>query len=55
MSGTRPMAKAGSTASSSVAIEGHAIAGANLGPSVGKGLKVIAIRKAPIPIAQEPT
>ena len=33
----------------------HASAGANAGSSLGKGLKVIAIRKAPIPIAQEPT
>ena len=30
-------------------------AGANAGSSFGKGLKVDAIRKAPIPIAQEPT
>jgi hypothetical protein len=46
---------AGSIANSSVAIEGHAGAGANTGSSFCKGLNVIAIRKAPIPIAQEPT
>jgi hypothetical protein len=52
-----------STANSSIAIEGpllpkarsgHAGAGANVGSAFGKGLKVNAIRKAPIPIAQEP-
>jgi len=46
-----------STARSSVALHGQAGAGA--GASVdscfGNGLKVEAIRKAPIPIAQEPT
>jgi hypothetical protein len=38
----------------SVAIDAHAAAGSNVGCAFGKGLKVEAIRKAPIPIAQEP-
>jgi hypothetical protein len=46
---------AGSTARSLAAIHGQAGAGANVGSCFGKGLKVKAIRKAPIPIAQEPT
>ena len=33
----------------------HAVAGASVGCAFGKGLNVVAIRKAPIPIAQEPT
>ena len=34
--------------------DGHACAGASVGCAFGKGLNVTAIRKAPIPIAQEP-
>jgi hypothetical protein len=34
---------------------GQAVACANAGSSFGNGLNVSAIRKAPIPIAQEPT
>jgi hypothetical protein len=43
-----------STYGTGVAIDGHAGAGVNAGSSFGNGLKVEAIRKAPIPIAQEP-
>jgi hypothetical protein len=33
----------------------YAVAAANAGSSCGKGLNLMAIRKAPMPIAQEPT
>jgi hypothetical protein len=55
MSPTRRTAKAGSTASSLAAIDGHAGAGVSAASTFGNGLNVKAIRNAPIPIAQEPT